>query len=317
MIAASPTLAAWLHTLDPFVVRFPEGFPIEGLRWYGTAYLLGFVVGYLLVRRVTRVGRSPLPTDRVIDFAMAGILGLMIGGRLGYILFYDRSLLGMIDAPPYWGVLAINRGGMASHGGMIGGLLGCLWFAWRQKVDRSGALHLFDLIAFAAPAGLFFGRVANFINGELYGRTTDATNLFAVRFPQDYMTPADLDVLRAGNPGMIAWATENVPARHPSQLYAAALEGVVVFLVVAFVFRRPVKPGVAAAWFAIAYAPMRILNEFFREPDVGIGFDALGLTRGQWLSVGLFIAGLALLRISKSRPTQPLGGWLAVKTSAA
>ncbi|MEM1445576.1 MAG: prolipoprotein diacylglyceryl transferase [Planctomycetota bacterium] len=306
MIGLHPLLLAWLHTLDPFVVAFPDSFPIAGLRWYGTAYLLAFVVGYLLIRRVTRVGQSPLPSDRVIDFAMAGILGLLVGGRLGYVLFYDPSLLGLVDGPPYWGVLAINRGGMASHGGMIGGLVGCLWFAWRQKLP---VLHLFDLIAFAAPLGILFGRIANFINGELWGRTVDASFALAVRFPQETLAREELDRLQAGDADMMALAEQLTPARHPSQLYAAALEGLVVFGVVAFVFRKPVKPGVAAAWFALVYAPMRIVNEFFREPDGHIGFDAMGLTRGQWLSVALFVVGLVLLRIATRQKAEPLGGW--------
>lgn len=302
-------LSAWLHTVDPFVIEFPESFPIPGLRWYGTAYLFAFVVGYVLVRRVTRIGKSPLPTDRVIDFAMAGILGLLLGGRLGYVLFYEPSLLlaWESEAFPYSGLLAVNRGGMASHGGMIGGLLGCAWFAWRHKLP---ALHLFDLIAFAAPLGIAFGRIANFINGELWGRQVNPSFAFAVRFPQETMTSVELERLRAGDAQMITLAEQLTPARHASQLYAAALEGLLVFVVVAVVFRRPVTPGVAAAWFALTYAPMRLITELYREPDSHIGFDALGLTRGQWLSVGLFFVGFALLWFVKLRPTEPLGGWM-------
>ncbi|MEM7575913.1 MAG: prolipoprotein diacylglyceryl transferase [Planctomycetota bacterium] len=305
-MSTPPTLAAWLHTLDPFVVAFPDSFPIAGLRWYGTAYLLAFFIGYLLIRRVTRSGKSPLPTDHVIDFVMACIMGLLIGGRVGYVLFYDRSLLGMIDGPPYWGVLAINHGGMASHGGMIGGLLGCAWFAWRQKLPT---LHLIDVMAFAAPLGIGLGRIANFINGELWGRTVDASFAWAVRFPQETLAGDELERLQAGDTDLIALAEQITPARHPSQLYAAILEGLVVFAVVAFVYRRPVKPGVAAAWFALTYAPVRIVNECFREPDGHIGFDALGLTRGQWLSVLLFVLGLVLLWFAKSRKSAALGGW--------
>ncbi|MEM8782956.1 MAG: prolipoprotein diacylglyceryl transferase [Planctomycetota bacterium] len=302
----TPIQAAWLHTLDPFVVEFPEAFPIPGLRWYGTAYLLGFVAGYFLIRRVVTAGKSPLTSDRVIDFVIACIFGVLVGGRLGYVMFYDPSLWERIDEPPYWGVLAINRGGMASHGGMIGGLLGCAWFAYRQKLPR---LHLLDLLAFACPAGLFFGRIANFINGELWGRTVDASFALAVRFPQETLTGPELSRLRAGDSEMIALAEQLTPARHPSQLYAAALEGLAVFAALLWFYRKPVKPGVLAAWFALSYAPMRIVNEFFREPDTRIGFDALGLTRGQWLSVVLFVAGLILLRFATTRPVEPLGGW--------
>lgn len=302
-------LAAWLHNLDPFLLKFPDGWPLEGLRWYGLSYLAGFVVAGLLIRRVTTRGRSPLPPGRVMDFVVALAIGAMVGGRLGYVFFYQPSLLGFIDGPPYWGVLALNQGGMASHGGMIGTLAGAAWFAWRHKLPT---LHLFDLLAFGAPLGLFFGRMANFINGELYGRACAPDFPLAVQFPQELGDHPLLEAIWAGDPEAIRYAQEVVTTRHPSQLYAGVLEGLVTFAVMLWVYRKPVKPGTAAGIFGMTYAVMRILNENFRQPDSFIGdggFEALGMTRGQWLSVVLFVAMAGLWWFARQRKTESLGGW--------
>ena len=332
----SPSLlAAWLHDLDPFLIELP-GLPGGGVRWYGLAYIAGFVAGWLLIRRVTTRGRTPLPTDRVTDLVTAVAIGLMVGGRLGYCLFYEPSLLITWDAEafPWWGALALNRGGMASHGGMIGAVLGVAWFAWRRRLPL---LHAVDLIAFAAPAGLLFGRLANFINGELWGRVASASFPLAVRFPQELRvagiardaangdaaaaelyalmfedpaarSPAAL--VQDGAPAAIAYAAQALPARHPSQLYAALLEGALVLTVGLWVYRRPVKPGTLAAVFGLTYAAARIAGEFFREPDEGIDL-VLGLSRGQYLSLALAAAALTLLVITRRRNSIPLGGWIS------
>ena len=326
-------LQAWLHTLDPFLIELP-GLPGGGIRWYGLAYIAGIVAGWLLIRRVATHGRTPLPPDRVTDLVTAVALGLIAGGRLGYCLFYQPSLLWSFeaDAFPWWGVLRINEGGMASHGGMAGACAGVAWFAWRQKMP---VLHAFDLIAFAAPAGLFFGRVANFINGELWGRVTTADTPLAVQFPQELSEAqlladagaghpaaralynavlADPDarplarLVQDGVPAATAYAAEVLPHRHPSQLYAAALEGLLVLAAGLWIYRRPVRPGTLAAAFGLTYAAARIAGEFFREPDAGIAL-VLGLSRGQWLSLGLAAAALAVLVLARRRPGDPLGGW--------
>lgn len=305
-----PALAAWLHSLDPFLIQFPESWPMGGLRWYGLAYLAGFALAWAIVRRVAHAGKSPLPTARVTDFIVAVAIGIIVGGRLGYVLFYRPELLIELgDQPPFWGALAINEGGMASHGGMIGALAGCAWFAWRNKLPT---LHLFDLIAFAAPLGLFMGRIANFINGELYGREAAAEFPLAVKFPQEVLTHLELERYWAGDPALVRAVEQFATPRHASQLYAAVLEGLVTFAVLLAVYRKPVKPGVVAAWFAMVYAVMRVANEFFRQPDEHLGFQALSLTRGQWLSVALFAVGAWLWWFARSRKTEPLGGWRVV-----
>ena len=196
---------------------------------------------------------------------------------------------------------------MASHGGMLGAAAGVAWFAWRQRLPFLFGL---DLIALAAPAGLMFGRIANFINGELWGRPVDAAFPLAVRFPQEFGDPELLADIRGGVPAAIAYANATLPARHPSQLYAAGLEGVLVLACLLWFYRRPRVPGRAAAVFGLAYAAARIAGEFFREPDAELGLAA-GLSRGQWLSLGLAATAAGLLAWTFRRPTPPLGGIVA------
>ena len=164
---------SFLHTLDPFAIEFPASWhsnPMlpDGLRWYGLAYLAGFVVAWWLIHRMVKSGRSAVPVSAVGDFITAMILGVLIGGRLGYIAFYEQPLLWEFSRSfPFWGVLMINKGGMASHGGMIGVAIACWVFARRRRVPF---LHLLDLTAFVTAPGFLFGRIANFINAELWGR---------------------------------------------------------------------------------------------------------------------------------------------------
>ena len=181
--SASSMLAAVVHQMDPFIVRFPDGFPLDGLRWYGFAYVLGFILGYLLLRRLARTGRILLRPVDVGDLTVTVAVGVIVGGRLGYVLFYDRSLLGFLDQPPFWGVLQMNRGGMSFHGGLLGVIAATGWFAWRRAIRWT---HIMDLMALVAPLGLFFGRVANYINGELFGRIAQNRDTpWLVKFPQE------------------------------------------------------------------------------------------------------------------------------------
>ena len=266
-------------------------------------------------------------------------IGIVLGGRLGYVLLYKPQMLWEFsNTLPYWDVLAINKGGMASHGGMIGALLGCLFFARRHKHDF---LYLADLFAFTAPLGVFFGRVANFINGELLGRPCDPDFPLAVKFPQELLDadPAFLNKVFSALPppgsivpGLMSWdkwtildlmqrgntiVTKAVEplltTRHPSQIYAGISEGLIVLAVLAILWIKPRKPGVIAGTCAMVYAVMRIANEFFRMPDAFLidkEFAMLHITRGQWLSGLLFIFGAALIVVAMKRKSTVTGGWL-------
>ncbi|MEX1017526.1 MAG: prolipoprotein diacylglyceryl transferase [Phycisphaeraceae bacterium] len=330
------TLAAWLHNLDPYA--------IGPIRWYGLSYLLGFTIAWLLVRRIARAGVTPLKPVHASDLIVAVAIGIIVGGRLGYVLFYRPDLLWTVyDGLPFWGVLAINEGGMASHGGMIGGVLAC-WIFARRHDPSIPMLHALDLIAFAAPLGLFFGRIANFINGELIGRPAPEGLPWAVKFPQEmydwprerldrlleqyqrvlgeeghvfYRGPYELvdqliALIQAGDEQAITFVEPLLTPRHPSQLYAALLEGLMVFLVLLWAWRKPQLPGLIAALFAIVYAVGRIANEFFRRPDVHIQdaeFAWLNITRGQWLSGLLLLVGVWGVWYVHRRGSVPMGGW--------
>lgn len=184
-------LATYLHRIDPFALQLWED---GGLRWYGLSYIAGLIVGYLLVRQIARSGRSPLSPALVADFVFTVALGMVIGGRLGYCIFYQPSLLIEFGGEfPFWGVLALNHGGMASHGGVLGILAACLIFARRKKIS---SLHLLDLCALNSGLGIFFGRIANFVNGELVGRPVHGDLAWAVKFPQD-LVYAPVEVLES------------------------------------------------------------------------------------------------------------------------
>ncbi|MEO0514592.1 MAG: prolipoprotein diacylglyceryl transferase [Planctomycetota bacterium] len=314
-------LAAWLHTIDPYAVQLWEGGPI---RWYGLSYLAGFLIAFLLVQRVARVGVSTLDPRRAGDLIITFAISIVVGGRLGYVLFYKPHLLTEFSGSlPFWGALDIAGGGMSSHGGMIGGLIGAWWFSFRHQQPT---LHTFDLLAFAAPLGLFCGRVANFINGELIGRESAKDFPLAVQFPQEVFETQDmydamttaygrelprtwLDMLQSGNEALQQAAMAVLPTRHPSQLYAATLEGLVVFAVLAWLWMKPRRAGTMAGSFGIAYAVMRVINENFRQPDAHLGLQALGLSRGQWLSIPLLLAGVAIVVWAVVRKTPAMGGW--------
>jgi phosphatidylglycerol:prolipoprotein diacylglycerol transferase len=175
---------SWLHTLDPFAIEFPaswQALPLvpEGIRWYGLAYIAGFLIAWLLIGWLARTGRALIAPQRVGDLMTAVIIGVIVGGRAGHVLFYEPQLfISFHDAFPFWGLLEINRGGMSSHGGMIGVIIAGLWFARRNRI---APLHLLDVAAFASPPGLALGRLANLVNAELWGRPLpDAAQSFVV-----------------------------------------------------------------------------------------------------------------------------------------
>jgi phosphatidylglycerol:prolipoprotein diacylglycerol transferase len=259
----------WVHDWSPFLLRFPDGFPLEGIRFYGLAYLLGFVAAYLLLRLYRARGRSPLGPGQELDLFTYLLIGVIAGGRLGYVLFYDTAAF--LRNPLL--LFEIWKGGMASHGGMIGVVVALALFTRRHRISF---LALADRLATVAPVGLFLGRLANFINGELWGRPT--TVPWAVIFPESPPDPA------TGLP----------EPRHPSQLYQAATEGLLLFAWLQWRFwRNPRLPaGQLGAEFLLGYGILRILTELFRAPDAPL---ILGLSRGQFFSLPLVLVGAALL----------------------
>jgi len=238
------------------------------IRWYGLMYLLAFAAFYLLGRwRVMRTHHGPAtglkPSD-VEDLLFHGVLGVVLGGRLGYVLFYKPAYY--LQHPLE--VFAVWQGGMAFHGGLVGVLLACAWFARRRSLPF---LVLMDCVAPLVPIGLATGRLGNFINGELWGRATDLP--WAMVFPQ------------SGSP---------VP-RHPSQLYQFAGEGLLLFALVWWFSSRPRPVGRVSGLFLLGYGTLRFLAEFAREPDAFLGLLAGGLSMGQLLSLPMVAGGLWLM----------------------
>jgi len=349
------TLAAWLHTLSPFILQFTDNF---GIRWYGMAYLAGFAVAYFILIRLARRGLALIPEDRVGEAMMWLIGGALIGGRIGYVLIYDPSALWSFSKTvPWWELLAINNGGMASHGGMAGVVVAILRISrgWRTEtgeiVGRCPPLHMMDLVALVSPFGLFFGRIANFINGELLGRIVTPPGVegpwWTVQFPQEivsghapelspqqknelytlaaqHVAPGEQLSTRGMLDRLVHHADEHasvlkplLSSREPSQLFQAAAEGLIVGILVWCVWARPRRPGVVGAFFMIGYGVLRVVTEFSRLPDAQFAAPRpMGLSRGQWLSVALAIVGVSLLIFSLVRKAPRLGGWLSQSVPA-
>ncbi len=309
-----PGLAYYLHNLDPFIFRLWDN---VGPRWYGMAYVSAFICGYALLVRLARRGYLDLKAQQVGDFiTWAALFGVMIGGRLGYVLFYKPEMLRQPLS-----ILRVWEGGMSSHGGMLGLVLFTLFYARRHHLRWT---NLGDNLVVAAPIGLFFGRCANFVNGELYGRA--ATVPWAMQFPRELLEPANaaeaekaVAACQQIDPGIISPETiveslrhdSGVGAvlrgiltpRHPSQLYEAFFEGIVLFAILWFVRTRMRTPnGFLTGIFFICYAIFRIVVEFFREPDaplVGI------FTRGQFFSFFLIAIGIGFIAVARLYPTYP------------
>ncbi|NBN63270.1 prolipoprotein diacylglyceryl transferase [Microvirga tunisiensis] len=269
----TPLLALPFPAIDPVLI---EVGPIA-IRWYALAYIAGILLAWRYMVQVVRKdalwGGTPRPTPLDIDdFVVWATLGIVAGGRLGYVLFYNPAYY--LQNPLE--IFAIWTGGMSFHGGFAGTVLAMVLYARARGLT---VWTLFDLAGIAAPIGLFFGRIANFINSELWGRLSDAP--WAVVFPNGGPFP-----------------------RHPSQLYEAALEGIVLFLVLRLLSHRShllQKPGFLAGAFAAGYGVGRSIAELFREPDAHIGFLAGSLTMGMLLSVPMILAGVALMVWSARR----------------
>ena len=248
--------------IDPVIVSFGP----FAIRWYALAYIAGLVIGWryclAIAKRPPQVAR---PQD-IDDFLVWATIGVVLGGRIGYVLFYnfDRYLAEPLEALKLW------HGGMSFHGGMLGVCLAIFLFCRQRKIPL---LAFGDIITSAVPIGLFFGRIANFINAELWGRPTDVP--WAMVFPTD---------------------PDHLP-RHPSQLYEATLEGIVLFLVLWLLQRAGgrQRPGLISGTFLTGYGIARVTVEFFRQPDPQLGYLVLGITMGQLLSLPLVLVGLWLM----------------------
>lgn len=348
---------SYVHDLSPFILKLPETAlwgDQFGFRWYGFSYMLGFIVAYQLIKWLAQRQRAGLTNAMVGDFITYAAIGVLVGGRLGYCIFYDPNLFFSFKSSfPFWGVLAVNEGGMASHGGVIGVLLACVLFARKHGLNYA---YLLDLAAITGPLGFLFGRIANFINGELVGRIAPESFQYAVKFPSDILNwpqyhfdrlstltgvAESLGVqasqwsswlanfrtdpsareqvysvlyriiheIQNGNGAVKQLIAPALDARYPSQLFAALTEGLISFLVLFFLAGKSRKPGFIAASFGIVYAISRIVNEQFREPDIQIGYQLFGLTRGQWLSVGLFALGVGLMFYWSRTQSQTVFGW--------
>ena len=264
-----PTFALAFPPIDPILIQVG---PLA-IRWYALAYIFGLIFGWQYVRRLVRRPGWRIGPGDIDDLLLYVTLGVVIGGRVGYVLFYrpDFYLGNPLEA------LAVWRGGMSFHGGLIGVVAAIALFA---KLRRKPLLELADAVAAAAPIGLLLGRVANFINGELFGRVTDVP--WGVIFPRGGPEP-----------------------RHPSQLYEAGLEGLLLFAILAWFAWRPRHPeaeGRLTGIFLIGYACARSFAELFREPDAHLGYLLGGLTMGQLLSLPMLAVGLVLVARSYARP---------------
>jgi phosphatidylglycerol:prolipoprotein diacylglycerol transferase len=255
--------------IDPVIVQLG---PLS-IRWYALAYIAALVAGWRLVRRFARLAPAVATPLQVDDFLTWATLGVVFGGRLGYVLFYQPGVY--LTHPGM--ILAVWEGGMSFHGGMLGVAIAIIVFCRRNAIPILGFA---DRIAIVAPIGLGLGRVANFINGELWGRPAPDWLPWAMIFPRGGPEP-----------------------RHPSQIYEALLEGVLLFTVMFVLSRREAlrsRFGLLTGVFLCGYAVARIIGEYFREPDAFLGFLTFGTTMGQLLSVPMFVAGVWL--VLRARP---------------
>ncbi len=275
----TPVEAYWIHDLSPFLLRFPDNpLGIEGIRYYGLAYLLGFISAWWLFRVYHRAGRLSLDAEQRSTLMTAIVIGVLAGGRLGYMLLYDLPIF--LENP--FSLLRVDQGGMASHGGFVGVIVALFWFSRRH---RYGFFALGDTLATVTPIGLLFGRIANFINGELWGRVTDFR--YAVIFPG---SPAAYDP---------ATGYYGPQPRHASQLYEAALEGALLLAYTQWRFWRCRTPtGQIGGEFLLGYGVVRVIGEMFREPDAALIFN---LSRGQFYSLFLILAGAWVIRLARQR----------------
>lgn len=268
----------------PLLINFPSFDPIAlslgpfAIRWYALAYIGGIVIGWLYARSLVKKqrlwgGPAPMSLVQLDDFILWVTLGIILGGRTGYVLFYNLPFF--IEHPA--AMFKLWEGGMSFHGGFLGCVVAVMWFASRNGIS---ILSLGDITTAVGPIGLFLGRLANFINSELWGRAADPSLPWAVIFPNGGPDP-----------------------RHPSQLYEAGLEGILLFAVLAVMIRFGAlkRPGLILGSFILIYGLARITGEHFREPDPQLGFLWGGLTMGALLSIPMLIVGVILIVLAVRR----------------
>ena len=269
-----PFLTIAFPVFDPIAIAFG---PIA-IRWYALAYIGGIVLGWVYARALIKNeklwgGPAPVSLLQMDDFILWVTIGIILGGRTGYVLFYNLPFFVANPAE----IFELWKGGMSFHGGFMGCVVAVMAFAWKRNTS---ILSLGDLTTAVGPIGLFLGRIANFINSELWGRPADDSVPWRMVFPNGGPLP-----------------------RHPSQLYEAGLEGVVLFLILALMIRAGAlkRPGLILGSFILIYALARIIGEFFREPDPQLGFLWGGLTMGMVLSVPMIVAGGIIIAVALKR----------------
>ncbi len=331
MLDSFPTLATYVHDLDPVIFSISEKIK---LRWYGLSYVAGFLAAFLILGRLARRNLYVVTEEKVADvITYAAVFGVFLGGRLGYVIFYmiPREGIGAVLNDPL-SIVRVWDGGMSSHGGILGIMFFLLFYAWKNKVNWAA---LGDGMVVVAPLGVFFGRVANFINGELYGTYTAASNWYAVKFPKALFDPAanqdhlesalfeaatvdpdgvgqivsdysigkgDFTVSRAvfenqiepiarENPAVLEALGNHIPARHPSQLYEGILEGLVLFLLLFWMRRSFTK-----MWHGVLTGTFFVLYAIFRILVENVRQPdhslILGVTKGQFYSYFMIAIGL-------------------------
>jgi phosphatidylglycerol---prolipoprotein diacylglyceryl transferase len=285
ILASAPAHAIDFNSLGLGPVALDLGF--FQLRWYSLAYLVGILAGWWYCLKLLSRPGAPMARRHADDMVFYGTLGVILGGRIGYVLFYRPEFY--IENPLE--ILQLWDGGMSFHGGAAGTSIAMFYLAWKNKLN---VLRVHDYVSCVVPFALFLGRLANFVNAELWGRPTDVP--WAIRFPEN-----------------VDGVTILGPPRHPSQLYEAGLEGLLLLAVLAFLFWRTdarYKPGLLTGVFVLGYGLSRFLVEFYRQPDQGLENLSWGLTMGQTLTLPMILAGLYLIVTAKGRRqrVEPIAG---------